>query len=121
MSRNSDRPDIEAYLDAVPDERRKCVDSLHALIMRLYPNATADMQYKMPTYHAGDGWVAIANQKNYVSLYTCGAHHLANFKRKHPKIKTGKGCINFKPTEALPLADIEQVVRHAMDHPKDHG
>ena len=102
-------------------ERRKLVDTLRALIMRLYPNATADMRYKMPTYHAGDGWVAIANQKNYVSLYTCGAHHLANFKRKHPKIKTGKGCINFKPTEALPLADIEQVVRHAIDHPEDHG
>jgi len=120
MSRNSDRPNIEAYLDDIPDERRELVETLHALIMRLYPNATADMRYKMPTYHAGDGWVAIANQKNYVSLYTCGAHHLADFKRRQPKIKTGKGCINFKPTEALPLTDIEAVVRHAIDHPKDY-
>jgi uncharacterized protein YdhG (YjbR/CyaY superfamily) len=110
--------DVKAYFDAVPKERRSVVDALHALILRLYPDATVDMQYRMPTYHAGDGWVAIANQKHYVSLYTCGAHHLAEFKQKHPQIKTGKGCINFKCSDTLPLEDVELVVRHAIEHPK---
>jgi len=53
-----------------------------------------------------------------VSLYTCGAHHLAEFKTQHPEIRTGKGCINFKPDIEPPVKAIEQVVRHAIEHPK---
>ena len=113
------KDEVEAYFASVSGERRARLDSLHNLITSLYPDATVDLQYKMPTYHAGEGWVAIANQKNYVSLYTCGEHHLAKFKAKHPEIKTGKGCINFRPKDTLPLSDIEQVVKHAMDHPKE--
>jgi uncharacterized protein YdhG (YjbR/CyaY superfamily) len=112
--------DIAEYLAAVPESRRLLLDTMHSLIIRLYPEASVDMRYKMPTYHVGDGWVAIANQKNYVSLYTCGAHHLAQFRKKHPKIKTGKGCINFKPTDELPMTDVEAVVRHAIEHSKAH-
>jgi len=77
------------------------------------------MLYKMPTYQVDDGWVAIANQKRYVSLYTCGYHHIADFKAKHPQIKTGKGCINFRQKDELPLDDLKAVVTHAIMHPKD--
>jgi uncharacterized protein YdhG (YjbR/CyaY superfamily) len=108
---------VQKYFASVPTDRRGHVQAIHALIIGLYPNAVVDMQYKMPTYHSGDGWVAIANQKNYVSLYTCGAHHLAEFKEKHPDIKTGKGCINFRANDKIPIASLKQVVKHAMDHP----
>ena len=110
--------DVKQYLDAVPDSRRPVVDKLHDLIMELYPNASVDMSYRMPTYKAKDGWVAIANQKRYVSLYTCGAHHLAEFKVNNPEIKTGKGCINFKQSDELPLDDVRNVIKHAIEHPK---
>lgn len=103
------------------------LERLHEIIVGLYPDAVIDMAYKMPTYKnvvgggSGDkggdepaGWVAIANQKRYVSLYTCGAHHLVKFKQKHPDIKTGTGCINFRPTDKIPTAAVKQVVRHAM-------
>ena len=73
----------------------------------------------MPTYRAKDGWVALANQKNYVSLYTCGSHHLVEFKKKHPDIKTGKGCINFKETDPIPVAAMKKVITHAIEHPKE--
>jgi len=110
--------DVEIYLSAVPAERKSIVEALHSMIVDLYPDAEVDMQYKMPTYHVGDGWVAIANQKNYVSLYTCGYHHISKFKEKHPRIKTGKGCINLKVNDPLPIADLKGVVRHAIEHPK---
>jgi uncharacterized protein YdhG (YjbR/CyaY superfamily) len=109
---------VTAYFDNVPAERKSMVETIHQLILELYPDAVVDMKYKMPTYQVGSGWVALANQKHYVSLYTCGAHHLAAFKQQHPKIKTGKGCINFKPSAPLPLQDLQSVIRHAIDHPK---
>ena len=79
------------YLDAVPADRKPLVERLHGLILDLFPEADVDLSYRMPTYRFGDGWVALANQKRYVSLYTCGAHHLVEFKKAYPGIKTGKG------------------------------
>jgi uncharacterized protein YdhG (YjbR/CyaY superfamily) len=109
---------VKAYLDSVPDARRERLMKLHDLILKLYPGTELDMSYKMPTYRAGDGWVALANRKNHISLYTCGYHHIAPFKAKHPNIKTGKGCINFRDSDPLPMNDLEKVIRHAISHPK---
>jgi len=106
------------YFDAVPEDRREMVDKLHSIIVGLFPDAEISLDYKMPTYRVGDGWVALANQKNYVSLYTCGEQHLVEFKKKQPKIKTGKGCINFKPSDKIPVTAVKQVVRHAIRKPK---
>jgi len=72
----------------------------------------------MPTYKVKNGWVALANQKRYVSLYTCGAHHIAEFKVKYPAINTGKGCINFKSKDPVPVTALKKVVRHAIENPK---
>jgi uncharacterized protein YdhG (YjbR/CyaY superfamily) len=110
--------EVRRYLDSVPPERRPTVDTLHGLIMKLYPEAEVDMSYRMPTYRVKDGWVAIANQKRYVSLYTCGAHHLVEFKASHPDIKTGKGCINFKVSDGIPVKAVKTVIKHAMEHSK---
>ena len=111
--------EVSDYFDKVPEVRKPVVTALHEAIMGAFPEATVDMKYRMPTYWHGAGWVALANQKNYVSLYTCGYHHIRDFKEKHPRIITGKGCINFKETDSIPIEDIRNVVRHAMLHPKE--
>ena len=110
--------DVKKYFENIGDGRKTKIDALHQLIISLYPEAIVDLKYKMPTYRVGDGWVAMANQKSYVSLYTCGYHHIESFKKKHPDIKTGKGCINFRDKDELPLDDLREVVRHAIEHPK---
>ncbi len=110
--------DVRQYLPSVPEPRKPRLQKLHDLILESYPQATIDLSYRMPTYKVGDGWVAIANQKHYVSLYTCGAHHLARFREKYPAIKTGKGCITFRDSDPLPEAAIRQVIKHAIEHPK---
>ena len=115
MNKNDD---LEAYLAAIPDNRRDRVDAIRNLIRDLYPDADETMDYRMPTYRQGDGWVAVANQKQYVSLYTCAADHIAPFKKVHPEIKTGKGCINFRDRDEIPLNALREVITHAMEHRK---
>ncbi len=110
---------VKEYLEAAPNSRKEALNALHQLILEEFPDAVVDMKYRMPTYCVGEGWVSIANQKHYVSLYTCGYHHIKEFKEKHPGYKTGKGCINFKDKDALPLDDIRRVVQLAILHPKD--
>ena len=94
------------------------MEKLHTMISDLYPKAVVDMAYRMPTYRVGDGWVAMANQKHYISIYTCGQHHIEPFKAKYPHIKTGKGCINLRDRDEIPFSDLKLVVRHAIEHPK---
>lgn len=109
---------VQVYFDAVPDTRQSQIKTLHTAIIECFPDATIDMRYKMPTYSHGDGWVAIANQKNYVSLYTCSAAHLTKFREKHPDYKMGKGCLNFREKDGIPVEDVKAVIRHAILHPK---
>lgn len=109
---------VHDYFDTLPSSRKSHMKSLHDVIMDCFPTAAVDMRYKMPTYRHGDGWVAIANQKNYVSLYTCSALHLEEFRNKHPEYKTGKGCINFREKDEIPISAIKAVVQHAILHPK---
>lgn len=111
-------PKVDEYFDAAESSRRQRLDALHNAIIECFPDVQIDLKYNMPSYSYGKGWVAIANQKNYVSLYTCGESHLAEFKKRHPDFKTGKGCINFRAKDTLPIDDIKRVIRHAILHPK---
>jgi len=110
--------EVKAYFENVPDARKRLVNTLHDIIMECYPQATVDLRYRMPTYSWKDGWVAVANQKAYVSLYTCGAHHLEKFRSEHPDYRTGKGCINFRQRDEIPTQAVREVVRHAIENPK---
>ncbi|MDX1734307.1 MAG: DUF1801 domain-containing protein, partial [Halioglobus sp.] len=81
---------LDEYVRAVPAQRRERFDAIRALIKRRYPQADESMRYRMPTFELeGGGWVALANQKQYISLYTCAAQHLEPFKARYPGIKTG--------------------------------
>jgi len=106
---------VNEYMQSLVKGRRQKVQLLSDLILSLYPNAEVSMKYKMPTFSIDAGWVAIANQKNYVSLYTCSAQHLEQFKQCYPTIKTGTGCINFKDKDDLPIDALKQVITSAMD------
>ena len=106
--------EVEKYYRNVSSERRKRLKSIHDLITKNYPDIEINMKYKMPTFNLGKNWIAIANQKNYISVYTCSYDHMAEFKQKHPKIKTGKGCINFKDNDEIFLDDIKGVIQKAL-------
>lgn len=110
--------EVAYYIRSCAAPRRKRIEQIHRMIIDLFPEAAPDMAYRMPTYRIGEGWVALANQKHYISVYTCGSHHIEGFKARHPGIRTGKGCINFRDRDEIPVADLKQVIRHAIEHPK---
>lgn len=109
---------VDEYLDAQPAPRARRLRELRDLIERLCPRARVSMKYRMPTFECEEGWVAIANQKHYVSLYTCSAVHLEAFRLAHPKIRTGKGCVNLRDRDELPVRDLEPVIRSALSKRK---
>lgn len=107
---------VQRYVDAIPEGSRPLFDKLHALIMALYPEAEVVISYQIPTYKAKAGWVALGRWKDGVSLYTNGPQHIAEFKARYPAMKTGKGSINFKATDVVPVAAVKTVIRHAIEN-----
>lgn len=106
--------EIRYYINGQPEDRRVVLNHLIAMIEEHAPDAQASMRYKMPTFEREDHWIAVANQKHYISVYTCQEAHIEEFKRKHPKVKTGKGCINFTRMDGIPYNDLVSVINNAL-------
>ena len=102
------------YINSLPQQRRERVLALQKMILDVAPDATIDMHYKMPSYHVGDQWVAIASQKFYISLYTCTRENIENFRNACPEIRTGQGGINFKDKDKLAEGAIKEVISAAF-------
>ena len=108
--------DFDDYLATVPEHRQERFRKLLSLMASLYPTAVTSMKHRMPTFSNGDGWVAVANQKSYISLYTCSAEHLVEFKQRFPAVRTGKGCVNIQDRDDFPLRELASVISSAMEN-----
>lgn len=105
---------VERYLAQLPELRAARGRAMHALVLKLFPNAAVSFDYRMPTYRIGDNFFAWASQKQYLSVYTCSSERIAAFVKKYPQIKSGVGCINFRDNDAFVIAHLSAVVKAAL-------
>ena len=104
----------QSYIDSLTSHRRERILTLQQMILEVAPEAVIDMHYKMPTYHVGDQWVAMASQKFYISLYACERENIQNFRNAYPAIRTGQGCINFRDKDELTEIAIKEVLQRSL-------
>lgn len=106
----------ERYLDGLPPERRTEADKVWRVVRESMPEGfVEEIGAKYLNFKAGEDWyVALANQKNYISLHLMPLYFFPEVKAKldasAPRLKCGKGCINFKKAEELPLDVIAEIV-----------
>jgi hypothetical protein len=128
MKGNSSAKTPAEYLRGLPKERKKALTILHRLIRKAAPQLKPYMQsgvigygkfpYRYASGREGE-WatIALASQKNYISLYACvadGKQYVAElYKKELPKADIGKSCIRFRRIEDVDLAVIERLIRHA--------
>ncbi len=105
---------IDEYMADVPLERRERMEELIGSIRSWFPGAHISMKRGMPTFEAGESWVAVANHEDYVSLYSSSAEHIASYIEKHPEIKHDKGCLNFGDEDVIDLEDVREVIINAF-------
>ncbi len=123
---------VSEYLKAVPKERQEIVDFIHKFIQATAPKLKPHFAYNMLGYgtfeyrnHAGKimDWpiIALANQKNYVSVYVCAVEsgkYVAELNAKDlGKVSVGKSCIRFKKLEDLNLKVFKKVIQQAAKKP----
>lgn len=112
--RDDDPQAIVRYLPRLPETRRERALALHGLIVSLFPQAAVSLGQRMPTYRLGGQFVAWASTSRHLALYTCSAERIASFRAHHPEIEASAGCLRFRDSARLPLADLAQVVKNAL-------
>ena len=106
----------DSYLASLPPERREEIKRVWQVVRENVPAGyTEQITPKFLTYMAGETWlVALANQKNYISLHLCSMYMIPELKAKLDNagrnLKCGKGCVNFKRAEDLPLETIAEII-----------
>ncbi|MDA8911036.1 DUF1801 domain-containing protein [Crocinitomicaceae bacterium] len=132
MFAKNDAKSVEEYLTMVPDDRKKDIDFIHNFIQKSVPGLKPYFATNMigyGTFYYLDnkkqkkGWpiIALANQKNYVSIYVCAIIKdkaaAEGYKAGLGKLSKGIGCIRFKKIEEIDLDTLKQVLKLAEENP----
>lgn len=120
------------YLKALPPDRKAILEQIDQLVRDAVPKLKPAFSYNMPGYgmfkyknYKGEviDWpvIAMASQKNYVSVYVCatidGEYIAEQHKERLGKVNVGKSCIRFKKLEDVNLAELKKVFALAAAHP----
>lgn len=121
---------IDEYFSKA-DEREAWLRTIDKLIQKNAPNLKRELftgmkmsmvgygvfHYKYASGREGD-WpiVALANQKNYVSVYVCcvtgdGQYMAEKYKDDLGKVSIGRSCIRFKKIEDINLKTLEVIFK----------
>ncbi|MBI5610416.1 MAG: DUF1801 domain-containing protein [Deltaproteobacteria bacterium] len=125
---------VQAYLAALPDDRRALVQAIRAAILAaLPPGYEEGIQYGMIGYYVPHSlfpagyhcdpkqplpFAGLASQKGYVSLHLPCLYMSAERSERFAlawqatgkKLDMGKGCVRIKSLDAVPLAVIGAMV-----------
>lgn len=103
---------VEAYLAAVPADRRATVDALRRTIRAAAPDATETIAYSMPAFrsHGGQFLVSYAAYKNHYSLFPASGAVIEALGNEIAPYLAGRGTIRFPSGDAIPTALVSKVV-----------
>jgi hypothetical protein len=126
---------IDAYLAALPADRREALDALRAVINRNLPKGYEEgMQYGMPAwfvphsaypagYHCDPSqplpFVSIASQKSHIGLYLFCLYmnpelmswFEAEWRKTGSRWDAGKSCVRAKKLADIPIELVGKVVK----------
>lgn len=132
MFAKNEAKSVEEYLLRVPEDSKKDVDFIHDFIQKVVPNLKPYFATNMigyGTFYYLDSkkqkkdWpiIALANQKNYISIYVCTVvadkDEAEKYKKGLGKLSKGIGCIRFKKIEDINLETLEIVLKLAEKKP----
>jgi uncharacterized protein YdhG (YjbR/CyaY superfamily) len=107
----------KAYLDELPEDRRKALSKLRTLIRKTAPDAVEEMQYGMIVYTMGSVLFGLASQKGYMALYADTVVVEAH-RHRLGKLNCGKSCIRFRNLDELPLDAVTDILAESFQRRK---
>jgi uncharacterized protein YdhG (YjbR/CyaY superfamily) len=103
---------VKQYLSWQNAERRAALDKLRAVIAGAAPDATEGISYSMPAFLlGGKGLVCYAAFKDHYSLFPMSGAVVEQHAAELGERVTGKGTIQFRYDERLPVGLVKKVVK----------
>jgi hypothetical protein len=107
---------FDDYLAALPAERQQPAAHAWELVRQAVPAGyTEHIGPKYLEFRAGkEMYVGLANQKGHLSLHLVPMYLMPVLQEQlaaaAPKLKMGKGCVNFKKVEELPAEALAALI-----------
>lgn len=122
---------VDEYLAELPDDRRAAVSAVRDVVVANLPAGVVEtmnwgmITYEIPlsrypdTYNGQPlGYVALASQKNYLSLYLSAIYgdpdsrerFEAAYRATGKRMDIGKSCVRFRTLDDLPLDVVADAV-----------
>lgn len=111
-TKTSSADDVEAFLKAVPADKRTALMSLRKTIKAAAPKATELINYGVPMFRLdGKNLVSYAAAANHCSFYVQSPAVMRAFAAELKDYKQGKGSIQFAADKPLPAALVTSLVK----------
>ena len=107
-----DDPRVTAYLDGTDAPDRATLEAWRARCHELPADFHEELRHGMPCYvRGGDGELAFASQKRYLSFYVLRADVMDAHRDRLSGHSVGKGCVRFPRGRPVDLELVASLVR----------
>jgi uncharacterized protein YdhG (YjbR/CyaY superfamily) len=104
-------PDVDAHIDALPEDRREPMRQLRQTIRAAAPDATEVITYRMPGFKSGTSFLVSYDAfKHHYSLFPWNDEMVAELGDEIAPHVKGRGTLQFSASEPLPLDLIRRIV-----------
>ncbi len=106
---------VDEYIESQPEDTRRTLLALRAIILQTVPDATELFNYDIPAYALVKGGkrdkqIMIAGYKTFAGFYT-GSGILEHFSTELAGYKVGKASVQFPNNRPLPKALIVKIIK----------
>jgi uncharacterized protein YdhG (YjbR/CyaY superfamily) len=106
-------PDVDAYVEQAPENRREGLRLLRDLCREHLPGFTEIVRYRMPGYVRkpdAEGEIGFAAQKQYLSFYVTRTDVMAAHRDRLTGLDVGKGCIRYRRTDQIDADVVRSIL-----------
>lgn len=114
---------VDAYLAALPDDRRAALAELRQAVNAAAPEATETIAYQMPALrsHGGQFLVSYAAFKHHYSLFPASDTVVDTLGDEVAPYLAGKGTLRFPADRPLPIDTITRIVKIRLEEVAARG
>jgi uncharacterized protein YdhG (YjbR/CyaY superfamily) len=109
---------VTAYFDQLPEERRKALETLRAMIEKAAPKAKGSMKIGLPSWDWNGPLFALAARPQVLELYVAEPGVLAPRKKTLGDVEVGTASVRFKRIEDLNLEVVAALLADAVQRRK---
>ena len=103
-------PDVAGYLLRAPADQRPHLEDLRHLILEHFPDAEEAFE-RFPVYTRDGTWLAgFATRAKGMMFYLMDHATLDDFDERLGRLRSGRGCIEYRATRERTLPELRQLV-----------